>query len=176
MTSLFKLTEGEFAESIGVERATDKDKEGEEGPLCAPSTPKLPYEGDFQRLADAGASLVYLKKKESELRVIPCGNRQTHRRRTGPGRGKADGNNVPQVAPSTVGRQGDGGGERIKMLGRQPGPTPNAEQCRGYQEAFQERRMQAIGNGTFCKGVADRDTCYSYEGFQKHFETCERAQ
>lgn len=61
------------------------------------------------------------------------------------------------------------------MLGRDPRSTLNAEQCRGCQEAFQERSMQAIGNGTVYGSVADRDICYSHEGFQKHFETCERA-
>lgn len=61
------------------------------------------------------------------------------------------------------------------MLGRDPGSTPDAEQCRGCQEAFQERSMQVTGNGTVYSSVTDRDTCYLYEGFQKHFKTCERA-
>ncbi|KAI1009883.1 hypothetical protein LB503_011513 [Fusarium chuoi] len=48
--------------------------------------------------------------------------------------------------------------------------------CRGCQEIFQERSLQAIAAGTTYSAVADRDACYSHEGFQNHFKTCEHAQ
>ncbi|CVK98668.1 uncharacterized protein FMAN_08512 [Fusarium mangiferae] len=48
--------------------------------------------------------------------------------------------------------------------------------CRGCQEVFQERSLLAIAAGTTYGAVADRDTCYSHEGFQEHFETCQHAQ
>ncbi|QGI82669.1 hypothetical protein CEK25_009398 [Fusarium fujikuroi] len=48
--------------------------------------------------------------------------------------------------------------------------------CRGCQEAFNERRLQAIATGTTYGAVANRDTCYSHESFQEHFQNCEHAK
>ncbi|KAF5697249.1 hypothetical protein FMUND_15481 [Fusarium mundagurra] len=59
------------------------------------------------------------------------------------------------------------------------GELEKGRSCRGCQEAFEEQSMQAMvprGTGRIYAGAAARDNCYSHEGFEKHFETCEHAQ
>jgi len=48
--------------------------------------------------------------------------------------------------------------------------------CRGCQEYFHERSMEALAAGTTYGAVANRDTCYSHKGFEEHFQKCEHAK
>ncbi|KAH7230514.1 uncharacterized protein BKA55DRAFT_715321 [Fusarium redolens] len=68
---------------------------------------------------------------------------------------------------------------QFPYLNTSTGKTEEGRSCKGCHDAFERRLVRAggpLGDGRINPDAEDRDRCYTFKDFEKHFETCAHAQ